>query len=31
MRGWTPERFATYVREENATWAPLVRSLNIRE
>ena len=31
MRGWTPERFATYVREENATWVPLVRSLNIRE
>jgi tripartite-type tricarboxylate transporter receptor subunit TctC len=31
MRGWTPERFATYVREENATWVPLVRSLNIRD
>jgi len=31
MRGWTPERFAAYVREENATWVPLVRSLNIRE
>ena len=31
MRGWTPDRFATYVREENATWVPLVRSLNIRE
>jgi tripartite-type tricarboxylate transporter receptor subunit TctC len=31
MRGWTPERFATYVREEHATWVPLVRSLNIRE
>lgn len=31
MRGWTPARFAAYVREENATWAPLVRSLNIRE
>jgi tripartite-type tricarboxylate transporter receptor subunit TctC len=31
MRGWTPARFATYVREENAMWAPLVRSLNIRE
>jgi tripartite-type tricarboxylate transporter receptor subunit TctC len=30
MRGWTPERFAAYVREENATWVPLVRSLNIR-
>jgi tripartite-type tricarboxylate transporter receptor subunit TctC len=31
MRGWTPERFAAFVREENAMWAPLVRSLNIRE
>jgi tripartite-type tricarboxylate transporter receptor subunit TctC len=31
MRGWTPDRFATFVREENATWVPLVRSLNIRE
>jgi len=31
MRGWSPERFATYVREENATWVPLVRSLNIRD
>lgn len=31
MRGWTPDRFADYVRTENATWAPLVRSLNIRE
>ncbi|WP_237214428.1 Bug family tripartite tricarboxylate transporter substrate binding protein [Falsiroseomonas oryziterrae] len=31
MRGWTPDRFAAFVREENATWAPLVRSLNIRE
>jgi tripartite-type tricarboxylate transporter receptor subunit TctC len=31
MRGWTPERFAAFVREENATWVPLVRSLNIRE
>ncbi len=31
MRGWTPDRFATYVREEHATWVPLVRSLNIRE
>lgn len=30
MRGWTPDRFAAYVREENATWVPLVRSLNIR-
>ncbi|MGG5809114.1 Bug family tripartite tricarboxylate transporter substrate binding protein [Falsiroseomonas sp. CW058] len=31
MRGWTPDRFAAFVREENATWVPLVRSLNIRE
>jgi tripartite-type tricarboxylate transporter receptor subunit TctC len=31
MRGWTPERFAAFVREENASWAPLVRSLNIRD
>lgn len=31
MRGWTPDRFASYVREENASWVPLVRSLNIRE
>jgi tripartite-type tricarboxylate transporter receptor subunit TctC len=31
MRGWTPARFADYVRTENATWVPLVRSLNIRE
>jgi tripartite-type tricarboxylate transporter receptor subunit TctC len=31
MNGWTPERFAQFVREENATWVPLVRSLNIRE
>jgi tripartite-type tricarboxylate transporter receptor subunit TctC len=31
MRGWTPDRFAEYVRQENATWVPLVRSLNIRE
>jgi tripartite-type tricarboxylate transporter receptor subunit TctC len=31
MRGWTPDRFAAFVREENASWAPLVRSLNIRE
>jgi tripartite-type tricarboxylate transporter receptor subunit TctC len=31
MRGWNPDRFAAYVREENATWVPLVRSLNIRE
>jgi tripartite-type tricarboxylate transporter receptor subunit TctC len=31
MRGWTPERFGAFVREENASWVPLVRSLNIRE
>ena len=26
MRGWTPDRFARYVRDEIATWAPLVRA-----
>lgn len=31
MRGWTPDRFAAFVREENATWVPQVRALNIRE
>jgi tripartite-type tricarboxylate transporter receptor subunit TctC len=31
MRGWTPDRFADFVRQEHATWVPLVRSLNIRE
>jgi tripartite-type tricarboxylate transporter receptor subunit TctC len=31
MRGWTPDRFAAFVREENATWVPIVRGLNIRE
>jgi tripartite-type tricarboxylate transporter receptor subunit TctC len=31
MRGYTPERFAAYVREEVAYWVPLVRSLGIRE
>lgn len=31
MRGWSPDRFAGYVRDENASWAPLVRSLNIRD
>ncbi|WP_439578255.1 Bug family tripartite tricarboxylate transporter substrate binding protein [Elioraea sp.] len=31
MRGYTPERFAAFVRSENATWAPLVRSLGITE
>lgn len=31
MRGYTPDRFAEFVRTENATWAPLVRSLGITE
>ena len=31
MRGWTPDRFAEFVRQEHATWVPLVRSLNIRD
>lgn len=31
MHGWNPDRFAAFVREEHATWVPLVRSLNIRE
>jgi tripartite-type tricarboxylate transporter receptor subunit TctC len=31
MRGYTPERFAEFVRTENATWATLVRSLGITE
>ena len=31
MRGYTPERFAAFVREEVAYWVPLVRSLGIRE
>ena len=31
MRGWTPDRFADFVRQEHATWVPLVRSLNIRD
>ncbi len=31
MRGYTPERFAEFVRTENATWVPLVRSLGITE
>ncbi len=26
MRGWTPERFAQYVRDEIVAWAPLVRA-----
>lgn len=31
MRGYTPERFAEFVRTENATWVPLVKSLGITE
>jgi tripartite-type tricarboxylate transporter receptor subunit TctC len=31
MRGWSPARFADYVKEEHATWVPLVRSLGIRD
>jgi tripartite-type tricarboxylate transporter receptor subunit TctC len=31
MRGYTPARFAEFVRTENATWAPLVRSLGITD
>lgn len=31
MRGYTPDRFAEFVRSENATWAPLVKSLGITE
>lgn len=30
MRGWTPARFAQYVRDEIDHWEPLVRSLGIR-
>jgi tripartite-type tricarboxylate transporter receptor subunit TctC len=26
MPGWTPDRFAAYVKEEVVTWAPLVRA-----
>ncbi|HYF07915.1 MAG TPA: tripartite tricarboxylate transporter substrate binding protein [Acetobacteraceae bacterium] len=26
MRGWTPERFAQYVRDEIVAWGPLVRA-----
>ena len=31
LRGYTPARFAEFVRSENATWAPLVKSLGITE
>jgi hypothetical protein len=30
MRGWTPDRFARYVRDEIATWVPLVRASGAR-
>ena len=30
MRGYTPERFAAYVREEIAFWEPEVRGLGIK-
>lgn len=30
MRGFTPDRFAAYVREEVAYWVPRVRALGIR-
>lgn len=30
MRGYTPDRFAAYVREEVAYWVPRVRALGIR-
>jgi tripartite-type tricarboxylate transporter receptor subunit TctC len=30
MRGWTPERFDTYLREEIAFWVPLVRASGAR-
>jgi len=30
MRGWTPDRFAQYVRDEIATWVPLVRASGAR-
>jgi tripartite-type tricarboxylate transporter receptor subunit TctC len=31
MRGYTPDRFAAFVREEVAYWVPLVRSLGIKD
>ncbi|WP_426958719.1 Bug family tripartite tricarboxylate transporter substrate binding protein [Muricoccus radiodurans] len=30
MRGWTPERFADYLRDEIAFWVPLVRASGAR-
>lgn len=30
MRGWSPERFANYVRQEIVDWAPLVRASGAR-
>lgn len=30
MRGYTPERFADYVRQEVATWVPIVRASGAR-
>jgi tripartite-type tricarboxylate transporter receptor subunit TctC len=30
MRGWTPARFAQYVKDEVVTWAPLVRASGAR-
>jgi Ca2+-transporting ATPase len=30
MRGWTPERFAQYVRDEIALWGPLTRASGAR-
>jgi hypothetical protein len=30
MRGYTPERFAAYVRDEIAFWEPEVRGLGIK-
>jgi tripartite-type tricarboxylate transporter receptor subunit TctC len=30
MRGFTPDRFAAYVRDEVAYWVPRVRALGIR-
>jgi tripartite-type tricarboxylate transporter receptor subunit TctC len=30
MRGWSPERFAAYVAQEVADWAPLVRASGAR-
>ena len=30
MRGWTPDRFAAFVREEIDTWVPLVKASGAR-